>query len=489
MKPTSLVLAASLVANVALVGLYATRSSDSAALANAASAPVRSATASSTAGSDALRAALASGDLAALKAAGVPADVARDLALGRALARFQQKVQAARANGSSDGRWWRSRNATKSREEELLAQRELSDALVSAFGDDLGIGGSDGAQLSFLSPEKRAALRRITQDYSEMMAKFGANGIQLASDKEKVRLLKAERDRDIAALLSPTELADYEMRTSATANTLRSRYGDAIESEDDFKKLYALQKAFDDKFPAEAMQGRVSPETLRARSEAQLQLQSDLKSALGDDKYAALRRASDPELRALDSLVSRVGLPASTSDRVAAARETYATESQRINSDTSLSTAQRRAAIQDLGNRAKSELSSTLGAEVADAYSPRASWVGMLQNGLAYSTTPTSNSPGALSLGAGTQSVYPVMPAGVPAGTPGARQTVNIVSSTSETSTTSGGGGTLFFNGGAPTEPSATRSMQVISIGGSDTPTTTTTHTVTPAAPTPAPKP
>ena len=39
------------------------------------------------------------------------------------------------------------------------------------------------------------------KDYDEMMAKFSTGGVQLASDKERLRLLRAERARDIAALL------------------------------------------------------------------------------------------------------------------------------------------------------------------------------------------------------------------------------------------------------------------------------------------------
>ncbi len=468
MKPTTLLLTASLVTNAALIAFVATRPSDPAA-----GSPT---TSQSPTPSPAARA------VAKTDPSAASAD-ARDNAVGRALTRYQQRLQAARATSSgSDASWWRT-TSTRNREEELAARRELATALQAALGDDLGLGGGDSSQLGFLSPEKRAALRRIIQDYDEMMAKFGTGGIQLASDKEKLRLLRSERDRDIAALLTPTELADYELRTSPSAATLRTRYGDAIASEDDFKKLYALQKTFDEKFPADAFTGRVTMEAMRARSDAQQQLQADMRTAVGDEKFAALRRANDSELRSLDSLVTRLGLPANTTDRVATARETYAAESQRINADTALSATDRRAQLQALGTKAKTELTTTLGNEVAEAFTPRASWVGMLQGGIAFSTTPVANSPGSLSLAGGpSQSVFPVMPAGTPGpGTPGVRQVVNVISSSSET--TGSGGGTFILGGGAPVErPAGT--MQVISVSSAthgETPPTTTT--------TPAPKP
>lgn len=386
-----------------------------------------------------------------------------------------------------EGKWWRNRAAGPgSREDMLLARREMSDAMLAAFGDDFGLGGSDGGQLGFLSTAKREALRRVNQDYDEMMAKFGASGIQLPSDREKLRLLRAERDRDIAALLTPAELADYELRTSGSAASLRARYGDAIENEDDFRKLFALQKSFDEKYSREALAGRMTPETLQQRSAAERQLQEDMRNAIGGEKFAALRRATDSDLRNVESLAARLNLPPGTTDRVAAARETYSTQSQQISADPALTPPQRRDKIQELATRAKSDLVRTLGAEAADAYGQRSPWVSMLQGGVAFSTNP-KDAPGG-GAGAAGQSVFPVMPAGADAG--GAtRQVVNIV-----TGGTAGGvgegGGQFFFNA---TTPQPRDTTQVISVvtgsaapgGGHPTTTTTTQPPATPAPPPP----
>ena len=367
---------------------------------------------------DALRAALASGDAAALAAAGVSPEIARELLIGRTFSRMAEKVRASRAKGESDERWWRQRPGFAnpgSREQQLVARRELSDALIAAFGDDLGMGGSEQSQLSFLTPQKRDALRRINQDYDEMMAKFSAGGVQLASDREKLRLLRLERDNDIAALLTPEERIAYEMRTSMSGNTIKNRYGDAIESEAEFQKLYALQKAFDEKFSREALTGRISPEVMRTRAEAERQLEAEMRTAVGEDRYAALRRAADPDLRTIDALASRLNLPASTTDSVLSSRDNYSTASQRIANDAALPLPERRTQIQALASQAKSELTRTLGSEAADAYAQRSPWMNMLQNGVAYSTTPQDSTPGSLFPGGG-QSVYPVMPAGAAVG-------------------------------------------------------------------------
>jgi hypothetical protein len=432
-KPTALLLAASLVANVAFLGvIYSNRSSD-----------VSPANSSEKTAASGAREKSPNANSGHDSAAAATAEAAHAQALGRAFARFAEKMRAARAATNGDGKWWRrSGNGALPNEQLLQARRELSDAMIAAFGDDLGIGGVDQGRLAFLPAEKRDKLRAILEDYSELTAKFGAQGgPQLASDKEKLKLLNAERERDIAALLSPDELADYQMRTSTSAQSLINRYGDGIASEDEFKKLYALQKAFDEKFPMESFNGRVTPEAMKARSDATLQLQSDMRTAVGDDAYAALRRASDTDLKSVDALVSRLNLPADTTDRVAALRDSYATQSQKIMADSATPFAQRRDQLQALATSAKADLINTLGAEAADAYAQRSQWINFLNGGIGYSTTPTANSPGALSLnGTSGPSVYPVMPTG--AGVNGARQMVNVISNTSSNT----GGGTMIFS-------------------------------------------
>lgn len=453
MKPTALLLAVSLAANLALAGILLLRSPSAP---DASSSP-RSVVRLSGDSGDALRAALAAGDAAALEAAGVPADLARQIAASRAIARATDKLRALQAKAGSEGRWWRNRTPTAAEREELaLAQRELSDALAAAYGMDALSGGREDA-LAFLPPAKRQALSRIVQDYEEMMAKYSASGIQLPSDREKLKLLRAERDRDIAALLTPAELADYELRTSASAQSLRARFGDAIESEDDFRRLFALQKAFDEKYPRDALTGRITPEVLQERAAAERRLQEEMRAALGEEKYAALRRAADSDLRSVEALASRLGLPADTADRVAEARANYAAESQRINADASLTPQQRRAQIQELAGRARAEMVQALGAEAGDAYTQRSSWLSMLQGGMAYSTNPKDAPDGGLGLN--TQSVFPLFPAGATAGI--ARQVVSIGAAPgSSPGSAPANTGTFFFNAAAPM-PAGNDNLQI----------------------------
>lgn len=418
MKPTSLLLLASLSANVALIALVAIRPAAPTAAPQSAPTAAGQPRAKPAAGEDALRAALASGSRQELEAAGLSPELARELSLGRTFSRAVARLQAEKS-AASDERWWRmDTKGPQFREAQLVRQRELNDVLAAVFGPDAGLfvalGSTD--KNAFLPPAKREALRRIMQDYDEMMAKFSAGGVQLASDQEKLKLLRAERDRDIAALLTPEERLAFEMRTSSSAAVVRARYGDGIQNEEDYRKIYALQKAFDEKFPMETLKSRTNPEGMKAFTEAQRQLQEDIRSALGDTAYANLRRATDGDLRTVDALAARLNLPAGTGDRIATARENFAAESQRINADNSVPFPQRRAQIQEVAARARAEVQQVLGTEAAEAYLQRSPWMSMLQGGIAFSTTPQANSPSA-GLASG-QSVFPVLPTPAPGASP-----------------------------------------------------------------------
>ena len=108
MKPTTLLLLASLVANVALVSLvYTSRSG-----ADQASART---VAKSTSGADATAkttARTAASGATAAETAALSPEAARDLALGRAINRYAA-AQRASAGKSGDGKWWVRTDASK----------------------------------------------------------------------------------------------------------------------------------------------------------------------------------------------------------------------------------------------------------------------------------------------------------------------------------------------------------------------------------------
>jgi hypothetical protein len=347
---------------------------------------------------DPLLAALVSGDAAALRSAGAPDEVVRHLALGRALARLQARLRAVQPTPPADPRYWRNaaylRNpyTREQRAEIAAAQREFADALRGVLGEDVSIDPVRDPRRAFLPAEKQDQLSRIERDYDEMAAEIrrDVGGLQLPSDREKLRYLHDEKDRDIAALLTPAERDLLELRESPTAQFVRARFGDVIDNEADFRKVFALQKAFDEEYPDAFSPNRTtSPsEAGRARREAEPQLAEEIRAALGDEKFDAFLRAADQDRRALASLERRLDLPAGSTDRTLAIRDSYADESKRINDDPGLNESDRKARVQQLATRARQDLATTLGPVAAEAYAPAATWLLYLAQGSAFTARP-----------------------------------------------------------------------------------------------------
>jgi hypothetical protein len=255
------------------------------------------------------------------------------------------------------------------------------------LGEDVSINPIRDPRRAFLPVAKQEQLARIEKDYKEMMDDVtrDAGSLRLAADTQKLNFLRAEMERDLAAALSPAERQMLDLRESTTAARLRPLVGDVLETEEDFRAVFGLQKSFDERYPEIGMPGYTA-DTGRDRRAAEPELMEQIRSALGDEKFEALLRANDQDRRLLTSLDRRLTLPPGAVERAIASRETIAAESQRLIADASLAPTDRAARLKQLAVRAKEELTSVLGSEAADAFTSGTSWLRYLSQGSGFTT-------------------------------------------------------------------------------------------------------
>ena len=367
-------------------------------------------------------AALAAGNLSELRAAAVPEEIARNLVIGRAYTRLQARTRALRKPAGNVTEYWKNsaspfgtlNDSKETRLEMNRAQREYAETIRAASEN----GDFADSRYAYLPTKKREQLHRIEQDYTELRAEIYSDmgGIAFTSDQEKLRLVQQEQDRDIAATLSPEELNQYNLRSSSTAQGIRSRFGDAIKTEDEYRRIFSLQKAFDDQYsnPNNFGVKQPSPEQMALRTAADAKLQNALLAALSPESFTAIQRAMDSEYKALTSVTKRLNLPATTTDAVLASRDAYAIQSQQINQNSSLSEGDRLAQMKQLAAKARTDLISTLGTDGAEAYLQRINWINLLNRGTAFSTNANDIPTSASLYGASTWPVQPPKPASAP---------------------------------------------------------------------------
>jgi hypothetical protein len=411
MKPNTLLLAVSVAANAALLATFAFRP----ALAppafrdffrseadRAADLAVRTKAAEAKAAADAKAAAakkagvwatLQTDDLKALiarlRAAGFSPAVIRAIVSARIDALFSARMTE--LAGMIDTPYWKpSQNAylnSKYQEARSQVYRDRTKAMKELLGDDYfaGIGDVTAQQKRLFGDLPKAKIdliQRVVDDYTEMASqiKAGMQGITLPEDREKLALLEKEKHADLAALLSPAELEDYEMRNSPILNRLRGSLTVMDASAEEFAAIYRAQQPYASTlYPTTG--GGTTQAMMRERNEAQAKVNEALKVSLGAERYADYTRASDYEYQNLYRMAQRDNVPVTAINQAYNVRDTIAKESISIQENSALTPEQRNAAQQELAAKARTQITAAVGSTAAEAYIKDAYWLNALQKG------------------------------------------------------------------------------------------------------------
>ena len=324
-----------------------------------------------------------------LRAAGVPEDMIRALVREQIQAGYRARIRAIEEAARGDRPWWQTGGRVELTPEQRAdirkLQREMRAEVDRVLGPEEGRAGASGSY-AFLPADKAESARQIDADYAEMARELRdrMEEFRLPSDRDALRLLEEERRADLATLLTPQEMFDLEMRTSAISSRLRRDLGTVVASEDEFRKIYELSVAFD------AQYGRQGGEQLSRgdRQAAESALRQQIMDMLGPERTAEMARQRDPDYRTMQAAAARLNLPPTAIETVMTARAQAAAESQRIAADATLDAAARRAALSEIASRVRAQVQSTMGNEGAEAFAQRAQWLRELERGNAFSVRP-----------------------------------------------------------------------------------------------------
>ena len=330
-----------------------------------------------------------SGDMSAytgnLRAAGLPDRLVRLIINAEINERFKAREEAARPKRAPRKYWenfdnyYNDPTTLDQRLAQLDLRREKAALRKELLGEDPPKPDDDNP----IPSAKRDQLRQITEDYDTMISQIEreSRGIQLPSDEEKLRYLRAEKDKEMKSLLSPDELKEYELRSSQTANQMRWSLNAFSPTENEFRSLYAIRKSFDDQFPPQP--GDPGQDYWQKRSQAEKLLNEQISQQLGPDRYKEYTRAKDWEFQNLASLTDRLGLPKTTAAQVYDMRYTVPTEAVRIAQDTTMDPATKIENLKTIAQKARDQLYAQLGKEAGDAYLKRqgGQWLTSLEKG------------------------------------------------------------------------------------------------------------
>ena len=237
-------------------------------------------------------------------------------------------------------------------------------------------------QYGDLPREKAEQVGQVTQDYADLVSQVraAANGLMLAEDRTKLAYLEEEKRKDLAALLTPAELADYEMRSSTTTSRLRFQLSSLDLTEDQFRTIYQIQKPFDEKYaPGGGGGGFVSAEMMTARREDQKKANEQIKAALGEALGTEYERAMDQNYQSASRVVTRLNLPKDTIQQVLDVQKDTEQRATAVRMDAKIPPDQKALQLAALAKEATDKLTGSLGARGLAAYKDNGGfWLGNL---------------------------------------------------------------------------------------------------------------
>lgn len=387
MKASSLILTGSLVANAALlVLLIAGMSADK-------PTPVLTSSPSNLAGATAARDSAPAADAKTwanlnpdeltglferLRAAGFSRAVARALLAEQVRGQFASR-RAALYRAAAERPFWEPATPNPATAA-ALAQlgREQNQAIKNFLGPEASIDEFEAAILRRQFPHfpeaKITAIQRFRQDVHERAQELGVT--VGAAPPELVALMK-EREADIARLLTPKEREDYDLRMSNTATNLRQELAGFDPTEAEFLALYQLQRAYADASNRSAG-GILRPSN--AFSDAEKQHIEQLKTILGEQRYADYLRSIDGNFQRTARLTARLGLPSEAANQVYAVQKDIQQQLATLEANRTLTPEERATRFAALAAEAQSKVTFVLGAHGYEAYKHYGgTWIGTLQ--------------------------------------------------------------------------------------------------------------
>jgi hypothetical protein len=217
-----------------------------------------------------------------------------------------------------------------------------------------------------LPVEKAARVEKIKRDYDEVRARVAAEYAAAGASfpgglngfLRQLALLEREKRVDLAAVLSPRELEDLELRDTTAGQTVQRLLGDTDVDDDRRRAVFRLQLEFDDRF---GLTFDVSPPALLERERARREMNEQIRATLGDGWFAAWLRGEGADFAPMAELAAQQQLPPSASVELWRAKNEFALRHLEITTAPGLTAQQRRAARAILVQQTEIRLMGILG--------------------------------------------------------------------------------------------------------------------------------
>lgn len=328
-----------------------------------------------------------------LRAAGCPEETIKDIILAEVNRRFAVRQREVWPEQFADFKFWRVEKMNdpermkKQREQSRKfseLQKEKSALLVELLGIDPerqqriedgyeDFGNWQEQQVAFLPESKREAALKILEGFQDRQQEmYAANrGIWDAQSRAEQRQLEADKLTALAAVLSPTELREFELRQSQTASQLMHDLRSLSISREEYEAIFDIRKKYGDSIHN---YGDLDAEARKQAEENKKAMKDELLAALGTERVKEYERGQDYYYQQLQRLAKKNELPADTANKVYDYKSTAEDGAKALRNNKELTAEQRQAALWELRTETENTLKTTLGEKGYKSYLKNGGW-------------------------------------------------------------------------------------------------------------------
>lgn len=314
--------------------------------------------------------------VANLRAAGFPPSVIRAVT--------QQMISEQIGAAGQNLPFWKQTSANPAY---LAEQQQLGTHKRELFEDLLGADAKPSAMMDpaqrerrygQLSDDKVDKIEALNRDINDLRSKMYAE--RKNGDYQSIASAQAaaeqEQRTELAAILTPDELTQYEMRSSSAAGRVMTNLKGLDVNETEYAALFTAQKAYEAADPTRTG-GVINADSMAARSAAQDQMNEQARAALTDDRFYEYLKSADPSYGRNAQFTANYPsvTPAMTYQLTQMERD-YQTSMMALArastaNGTTIPSADRMAQLMAARNDYQSKLNNLLGPEVATAFQQR----------------------------------------------------------------------------------------------------------------------
>jgi hypothetical protein len=248
----------------------------------------------------------------------------------------------------------------------------------------------------FLAPEKRDRVNDLQSKFDQLEQQIyeRSKGFLLDADQEELRRLQKQREAELAQVLSSDELEEYQLRMSPTSSSLRAQLHGFNPSEEEFRKMFRLQKTFDDQFNSgfDLSDPNQAEVQAAAQERAQQALNEEMRKTIGSQRYAEYERAQDADFKAAKGFEERFGV-SNVASKLYDMKVQAEQQKLRLESDPNLTPEQRSQTLSAIARETERSVAQMLGgprSQLWQAYQRTGSqWI----RGLGESDSVVQNEP------------------------------------------------------------------------------------------------